>query len=230
MLNKYKHKIKVEIPFNENDFIDIIKKLIDVNHKYYYLKNISKYVKSISVNSKYVNNNTIKNLFPDKKNKIYYDYISQDISVYCFPQNKITNDFNEHILYISYKKFVYVLKENGKISPYSTSFLYEHNLTLPNYITFFFNSNNTELYDNIYSKISNIINVMNKMNKINDIEKLNILYYYSDREEFLLFINNYIAENEYKNHKESKKKRVLGDPFWSRSVLEYLYFDKLNID
>ena len=88
MLNKYKHKIKVEIPFNENDFIDIIKKLIDVNHKYYYLKNISKYVKSISVNSKYVNNNTIKNLFPDKKNKIYYDYISQDISVYCFPQNK----------------------------------------------------------------------------------------------------------------------------------------------
>jgi len=50
---------------------------------------------------------------------------------------------------------------------------------------------------------------------------------YSDRENLLLFLNGYSPE---KNVPKKKKYRVLDDPFWQRSVSEYLCFNNYVVD
>jgi hypothetical protein len=53
------------------------------------------------------------------------------------------------------------------------------------------------------------------------------ILYYSDREELLLFVNGYVPK---KNEAHFKKQRVLCDPYWCRSVSEYLAYDCFIID
>ena len=82
------------------------------------------------------------------------------------------------------------------------------------------------LYFATIAKLKSIINIYNEEDKTITADKKE-LFSYSDREELLLFVNGYVPEND---KAYQKKNRVLGDPFWCRSVSEYLSHDYFIID
>jgi hypothetical protein len=77
------------------------------------------------------------------------------------------------------------------------------------------------LYFITITKLTNIINEIDTENCVKTNEEYPC---YSDREQFLLFLNGSSLGSK------QKKYRVLGDPFWHRSVSEYLCFNNYIID
>jgi hypothetical protein len=73
--------------------------------------------------------------------------------------------------------------------------------------------------------ITKLINIINKIDTNTDNNTDEEYLCYSDREQLLLFLNGFSSGGT-----NQKKYRVLGDPFWHRSVSEYLCYDNYIID
>jgi hypothetical protein len=196
----------IEIEVIPNSLKDPIKTIItffEMNNKYYNIYNINNYNELYrSSDSEYVG-----------KNK--YEVNSTELNIIGFPFSVIQHkNMSPYYFNINLSTFKYIDADD-----------YRKNFTATIMYIQFSQFRFLTLHFATISKLIKIINIDND-DKTKTKTKREILYY-SDREELLLFVNGYVPK---KNQAHFKKQRVLCDPYWCRSVSEYLTYDCFIID
>jgi hypothetical protein len=191
------------IPNSLKDPIKTIITFFEMNNKYYNVDNINDYNELYSCSdSEYVG-----------KNK--YEVNSTELNIIGFPFSVIQHiNMGTYYFSINLSTFKYLDADD-----------YRKNFTATIMYIKFSQFRFLTLHFTTISKLIKIINIDNDDNPITK-TKREILYY-SDREELLLFVNGYVPK---KNEAHLKKQRVLCDPYWCRSVSEYLAYNCFIID
>ena len=145
-----------------------------------------------------------------KNNK--YECNSTELNILSFPFSPNRSMVSKHLV-IKLNTFKY---SRLKYLSYEAEYIYERTIM---YISFT-SVSYLSLYFLTISHLKNII----KMKEEGETKEF---VAYSDREALLLVLNGYSPE---KNVSRKKKYRVLDDPFWQRSVSEYLYFNNYIVD
>lgn len=145
-----------------------------------------------------------------KNNK--YECSSTELNILSFPFSPNRSMVSNHLV-IKLNTFKY---SRLKYLSYDAEYVYERTIM---YISFT-SVSYLSLYFLTISHLKNII----KMKEEGETKEF---VAYSDRENLLLFLNGYSPE---KNNLKKKKYRVLNDPFWQRSVSEYLCFNNYVVD
>ena len=145
--------------------------------------------------------NICKSIDTEFLNEEKYECNSVNINIGSFPFSLVPSEFSMGAYHFVVKLHTF------KCSQFTANIMYI-DFTPVRYLSLYFVT------------ITKLINILNRINT-NTNEEYSC---YSNREQLLLFLNG------YSGYTKEKKYRVLGDPFWHRSISEYLCFDNYTID
>ena len=196
----------LEVIVIPNSFDETILKFFEMNSKYYNVYKVNKFH-----DEEYLKNNK-------------YECSSVELNILSFPfsatrSSRISvngKSMGSNHLVIKLNTFKY---SRLKCLSFEAEYIYEKTIMYIDFTSVRYLS----LYFLTISHLKNMI----KMKEEGDTKVNKEFIAYSDRENLLLFLNGYSPE---KNVSKKKKYRVLDDPFWQRSVSEYLCFNNYVVD